>query len=141
LEPRISVVTLGVADLARARAFYERIGFRPSGASKPEVAFYRAGGVVLALWSRAALAAELGRADPGDAPTAVLLSHNVRTREEVDAVTEAWEAAGGRVVKAPGDTPWGGRLTWLADPDGHAWEIVWNPRWPLAADGSLLLPP
>lgn len=140
MEPRLSVVTLGVADVPRARAFYERLGFRPSGASKPDVAFYRAGGVVLALWSRTALVAELGRADPGTGVGIVLLSHNVRTREEVASVTEAWDAAGGHVVKAPADTPWGGRAAWLADPDGHVWEIVWNPRWPLAPDGSLELP-
>ncbi len=140
MEPRLSLVTLGVADVPRARAFYERLGFRPSGASKPDVAFFRAGGVVLALWSRAALAAELGLADPGTDVATVLLSHNVRTREDVASVTEAWEAAGGHVVKAPADTPWGGHAAWLADPDGHVWEIVWNPRWPLAPDGTLEVP-
>jgi len=133
-------VTLGVRDVPRSRAFYERLGFRPSAASKADVVFFRAGGVVLALWSRAALAAELGLADPGTGVGTVLLSHNVRTREEVACVTEAWQAAGGRVVKAPADTPWGGRVAWLADPDGHVWEIVWNPRWPLTPDGRLELP-
>jgi len=140
VEPRLSLVTLGVADVPRARAFYERLGFRPSGASKPDVAFFRAGGVVLALWSRTALAAELGLADPGGGFAGVALAHNVRTREDVASVTEAWDAAGGHVVKAPADTFWGGHAAWLADPDGHVWEIVWNPRWPLAADGSLALP-
>ncbi|MCL6608012.1 MAG: VOC family protein [Geminicoccaceae bacterium] len=140
MEPRLSVVTLGVADVPRARAFYERLGFRPSGASKADVAFYRAGGVVLALWSRTALAAELGRADPGSGVGTVLLSHNVRAREEVAVVAAAWQAAGGSVLKPPADTFWGGHAAWLADPDGHVWEIVWNPRWPLAADGSLELP-
>ena len=140
MEPRLSLVTLGVADVPRARAFYERLGFRPSGASKPDVAFFRAGGVVLALWSRTALAAELGLADPGGGFAGVALAHNVRTREDVASVTEAWDAAGGHVVKAPADTFWGGHAAWLADPDGHVWEIVWNPRWPLAADGSLALP-
>jgi catechol 2,3-dioxygenase-like lactoylglutathione lyase family enzyme len=140
VEARLSLLTLGVADVPRARAFYERLGFRPSGASKADVAFFRAGGVVLALWSRAALAAEAGVADPGGGFAGVALAHNVRAREEVAAVAAAWQAAGGTVLKPPADTFWGGRAAWLADPDGHVWEIVWNPHWPLAADGSLELP-
>jgi catechol 2,3-dioxygenase-like lactoylglutathione lyase family enzyme len=141
VEARLSLVTLGVAEVPRARAFYERLGFRPSGASTADVAFYRAGGVVLALWSRTALAADAGVGDPGSGFAGVALAHNVRTREEVTAVAAAWQAAGGTVLKPPADTFWGGHAAYLADPDGHVWEIAWNPHWPLAADGSLELPP
>lgn len=140
MEPRLSLVTLGVADVARARAFYEAMGFRPSRASKPDVVFFRAGGVVLALWSRAALAADAGVED-GTGFGGIALAHNVRTRAEVAAVVEAWIAAGGTVLKPPADTFWGGHAAYVADPDGHVFEIVWNPRWPLAADGTLDLPP
>lgn len=140
MEPRLTFVTLGVADVGRARAFYEAMGFRASGASRAEVAFFRAGGVVLALWGRADLEAETG-VSTARGSGAVALAHNVRAREEVAAVAEAWVAAGGSVVKPPHDTFWGGHAAWLADPDGHLWEIAWNPRWPLSADGTPGLPP
>lgn len=139
MEPRLSLVTLGVADIARARAFYEAMGFRPSGASKADVVFFRAGGVVLALWSRAALAADAGLED-GTGFGGITLAHNVRGHAEVAAVVEAWVAAGGTVLKPPADTFWGGHAAYVADPDGHVFEIVWNPRWPLGADGGLELP-
>ncbi|MBI4184404.1 MAG: VOC family protein [Proteobacteria bacterium] len=140
MEPRISLVTLGVADVARGRRFYERLGWRASKASTDEVAFFQLGGMALALWGRAALAADARLADKGAGPGGVALAHNVRARAEVDAVLAEAEAAGGRLLRPAEDTPWGGYAGYFADPDGHPWEVAWNPHFPLAPDGSLRLP-
>ena len=141
MEPRITLITLGVADLARALAFYrDGLGWRPSSASvEGEVAFIAAGGIVLALWGRAALAADAGLEDDGGWG-GVALAHNVPTRADVDTTMAAMAAAGGRVLKAATATDWGGYSGYVADPDGHPWEIAHNPSWPLAADGTVLLP-
>ena len=143
MEQRLSLVTLGVADLARSRRFYEQgLGWRASGASTAEVAFFQLGGVALALWGREALAADarLPASGPGGDFGGVALAHNVRTREEVDAVLACARAAGGRVLKAGEDAPWGGCTGYFADPDGHLWEVAWNPHFTLREDGSLGLP-
>ena len=142
MEQRLSLVTLGVADLARSRRFYEDgLGWTASKASVAgEVAFYQLVGVALALWGRAALAADAGvpARSPGFAPVA--LAQNVRTRAEVDAVLARAEAAGGRITKPAEDTSWGGRSGYFADPDGHLWEIAWNPGFRLTEEGALELP-
>lgn len=155
MQQRLSFVTLGVADVARARRFYcDGLGWRPSRASQPEVVFIDAGGVVLSLWGREALAADAGwdgqglPADggPSGAPSGagfrgVALAHNVARPEEVDAVLALAESAGGRVLKPAQDAFWGGRSGYFADPDGHVWEIAWNPVFPLDEAGRPTLPP
>lgn len=141
-EPRVSVVTLGVADLAAATAFYETIGFVKSEAASAEgVAFFPlAGGCVLALYGRADLARDAGVADPGPSFGGITLSYNARSRLAVDKLVTRFVAVGGRLVKAPHDVFWGGYIGYAADPDGHVWEIAFNPHWALKEDGSLRLP-
>jgi uncharacterized protein len=139
MEQRLSLVTLGVADLERARRFYEDgLGWR-RGNTHDEVAFYQLGGMILALWGRDALAqdARLPGADSGFG--GIALAYNTRTRDEVDTVLAEAAAAGARILKPAGDTFWGGYTGYFADPDGHLWEVAWNPDWTIAADGSVRL--
>jgi catechol 2,3-dioxygenase-like lactoylglutathione lyase family enzyme len=141
MEARISLLTLGVADVRRAVAFYRGgLGLPLSSASvEGEVAFFRAGGTVLSLWRRAAFAADLGVAEEGSGFKAVALAHNVTAPELVDATLAEAARAGGTIVKPAGETVFG-RHGYFADPDGHVWEVAWNPSFPFAADGSLILP-
>lgn len=138
MEPRVSLVTLGVAEVARSRAFYERLGWRASPASNEHVAFFQAGGMVVALWGKDALAQE-AHLKP-TAPGAVALAQNQRTKGEVDALLAAAKAAGATILTPAHDTFWGGYSGYFADPDGHPWEVAWNPFWTLAADGTVQLP-
>ena len=142
MEQRLSLVTLGVTDLDRSRRFYEDgLGWRASevGASTGEVVFFQLGGIALALWGREALAADAGLPSPGPGGSfsGVALAHNVRSREEVDAVLARARAAGGRVLRPGGAASWGGYTGYFADPDGHLWEVAWNPHFTLREDGSL----
>jgi catechol 2,3-dioxygenase-like lactoylglutathione lyase family enzyme len=139
MEQRLSLITLGVADVARSRRFYEALGWRASGASQAEVTFFQLGGIALSLWGRAELAADATVPDGGGFG-GVALAHNARSRAEVDAILEEARAAGGRLLKAAHETFWGGYAGYFADPDGHPWEVAWNPHFPLRADGSLELP-
>jgi catechol 2,3-dioxygenase-like lactoylglutathione lyase family enzyme len=139
MEQRLSLVTLGVADLERARRFYEDgLGWR-RGNNHPEVVFFQIGGAVLALWGRDALAKDAGLPDAGGFG-GIALAYNARTREEVDAVLAEAAAAGARILKPAEDTFWGGHSGYFADPDGHVWEVAWNPEWTVAEDGSVRLP-
>ncbi|MEX2446784.1 MAG: VOC family protein [Dehalococcoidia bacterium] len=138
MEQRISLVTLGVEDLAASRAFYEGMGWSP-GFVNDEVAFYQLNGCVLGLWSRAALAADIG-AEAGPAFEGIALAYNVPDRASVDRALEEASAAGGRVVKAAHDAPWGGYTGYFADADGHLWEVAWNPSWMLTPQGDVRLP-
>ena len=142
MEPRLSIVTLGVADVARSRAFYEALGFGASSASNASVAFFRAGGVVLALYGRAALAEDAHVAAPGPptAFTGVTLAHNVASEADVDAVLTEAVARGARLAKPGQKVFWGGYSGYFADPDGHLWEVAHNPFFPLDADGRVTLP-
>jgi catechol 2,3-dioxygenase-like lactoylglutathione lyase family enzyme len=138
LEQRISVVTLGVADLARARAFYEALGWKTRAAPDDEVAFFQAGGLVVALWSRASLAEDSAVADNGGWG-GITLAHNVRSPAEVDAVLAEAEAAGATIGRPGAETFWGGYSGVFLDPEGHPWEVAHNPRWTVADDGSVRL--
>ena len=140
MEQRLSLVTLGVRDLDRSRAFYERLGWVRGLRAAEGVAFFQAGGMVLALWSRAALAADAGLTDDGSGFAGITLSHNVREREGVDSVLAEALAAGARPLRPARDTEWGGRAGHFADPDGFVWEIAWNPGFPIAEDGAIRLP-
>jgi uncharacterized protein len=140
MEQRLSLVTLGVTDLARARRFYEEgLGWQRAN-QHDEVVFYQAGGMVLALWGRDALAKDAQVGSDGSGFRGIALAYNTRERAEVDAVLAEAEAAGGRIVKAAHDAFWGGYSGYFADPDGHLWEVAWNPDWEVAADGSIRLP-
>ena len=139
MKPRISLITLGVQDLARARAFYEKLGWRSK--SKPEegVVFFQAGGMVLALWGRAELADDSGVRDNGGWG-GVTLAYNAGSSEEVDAVLTEAKNAGATIARAGAKTFWGGYSGIFIDPDGHPWEVAHNPFWTLGADGSIQLP-
>lgn len=139
MEQRISLVTLGVADIARSRRFYEQLGWR--GQEVEETVFFQAGGQAVVLWGRDKVADDAGVVDNGLGTFGgVVLAHNVRTREEVDAVVSAAEAAGATVTKPPTETFYGGYAGFFRDLDGHVWEIACNPGFTLDDDGTLTLP-
>lgn len=141
MDQRLSVVTLGVADLARSRQFYEDgLGWK-RGNTEGEIAFYQVGGMVLALYSHAALAADAKLESEGTGFSGITLAYNVRSRAEVDAVLAEAKDAGATILKAGEDAFWGGYSGYFADPDGHPWEVAWNPHWTLEADGSVRLQP
>ena len=129
MEQRISLITLGVTDLARARSFYEAMGW--GGAHQPddEVCFFQAGGMVLGLWTALG-----GHGAPG-----VELAYNVRAPEDVAPLLADAERAGGTIVRPAGPAEWGGTTGAFADPDGYVWEIAHNPAWTLTDDGSIRL--
>jgi uncharacterized protein len=139
VEQRVSLVTLGVTDLERARAFYEALGWRTNAAPGDDVVFFQAVGMIVALWSRASLAEDSGVED-GGGWGGVTLAHNVRSPEEVDAVIAEAEAAGATIPRHGAPTFWGGYSGIFLDPDGHPWEVAHNPRWTLGEDGSVVLP-
>lgn len=140
MEPRVSLITLGVADLKRARTFYEQMGFKASSVGGDEVVFLQAGALALSLFPRESLACDAGVAAEGSGFRSVTLAHNVREQAEVDAVIAEAVRAGGALVKLAEEAPWGGRSGYFADPDGHLWEVAWNPHFPLGEDGALTLP-
>lgn len=127
MEQRLSLVTLGVGDLASARAFYARLGWREAAASNAHIAFFDLGGFALALYARVDLAADVGVAATGVGFRGVTLAHNVAAPAAVDATLTAAVAAGGRLVKPAGTTAWGGYSGYFADPDAHLWEVAHNP--------------
>ncbi|MBI5137944.1 MAG: VOC family protein [Nitrospirae bacterium] len=140
MEPRISLVTLGVADLSRSRAFYERLGWRASSASTDTVVFFQAGGMILGLYPRRLLA-EDARLDPqGSGFGGITLAHNGRGKAEVDRLLAEAVAAGATLLKPAEDACWGGYSGYFADPDGHPWEVAWNPFFPIADNGTISLP-
>ncbi|NNU79128.1 VOC family protein [Halovulum dunhuangense] len=137
---RVSLITLGVRDLARARSFYAALGWRGSPHGTAEVAFYQMQGSVLALFGLGDLAQDQGRPVKALGTGAAALAQNFETEREVDAAHALALSAGATSLKAPAKTPWGGYSGYYADPDGHVWELACNPFWPLGADGSLTLP-
>jgi len=139
VEQRLSLVTLGVADLARAVGFYAALGWEAGNDWRAQgVAFFQCPGMAVALWSRAELAADSTVDDPGGWG-GVTLAHNVRSPEEVDAVLAEAEAAGGAIGRPGAETFWGGYSGVFIDPDGHPWEVAHNPHWTIAEDGSVRL--
>jgi catechol 2,3-dioxygenase-like lactoylglutathione lyase family enzyme len=140
VEQRISLVTLGVADLQRARSFYEALGWQTNAKPSDDVVFFQAGCMVLALWGRDQLTADSGVEDLGGFG-GVTLAHNVRSPAEVDRVMEEARAAGATITHEPEETFWGGYSGAFADPDGHPWEVAHNPHWTFGPDGSIRLGP
>lgn len=137
MEQRISLITLGVADLDRAMSFYEAMGWRRANDDEG-VAFYQAGGMVLALWGRDELAEDSVMTDSGGWG-GVTLAYNVRSPEEVDATIEEARQAGATIGREPGPTSWGGYSGLFVDPDGHPWEVAHNPFWTITNDGGIRL--
>ncbi|MET0169326.1 MAG: VOC family protein [Aliihoeflea sp.] len=140
LDPRISIVTLGVDDLDRAIAFYEDMGLTAGMKVPGDVAFFQMGGTLLALWPRAKLAADAGVEDSRPGFSGVALAYNTRSDAEVTEVLEAAEKAGGRIVKPAQRAFWGGWYGYFADPEGHLWEVAHNPDFPIDAEGRISLP-
>ncbi|WP_420349020.1 VOC family protein [Pelagibius sp.] len=145
MEQRLSMVTLGVRDMARARAFYEEgLGWTLGDGVEGRVAFYQLGGMLLGLYGLEALAedAELPLAGlkPGANFGGTTLAYNVRDKAAVDATLQEAEAAGAKIVKPAQEVFWGGYSGYFADPDGHLWEVAFNPFWTLNDDGSVTLP-
>ncbi len=146
MEPRLSLITLGVADVAKARLFYERLGFKASSASQDGVTFMDAGGVVLALFGRLALAedAKLASVDAGiNRPagfSGVALAHNARSEAAVDAILAEAAVCGASLLKPGQKVFWGGYSGYFADLDGHLWEVAYNPFFPFDEAGRIRLP-
>ncbi|HEX8066287.1 MAG TPA: VOC family protein [Thermoleophilaceae bacterium] len=139
MEQRLSLVTLGVRDLARARAFYEGLGWTTRAGPDDDVVFFTAGCMIVALWDRARLAEDSGVED-GGGWGGVTLAHNVRSPAEVDAAMEQARGAGATIPREAAETFWGGYSGVFVDPDGHPWEVAHNPRWTIEDDGSIRLP-
>src|SRR5262245_47761433 len=139
MDQRITLITLGVTDVARARSFYEALGWR--GQELEETVFLQAGGSALVLWGRDKLAADCGIADDNATGFGgIALAHNVRSQAEVDEIMGVAEQAGATITRPPASTFYGGYAGVFTDLDGHAWEIAHNPGFTLADDGSLTLP-
>jgi catechol 2,3-dioxygenase-like lactoylglutathione lyase family enzyme len=139
VDQRLSLVTLGVSDLDRARRFYEALGWSTGAEEGDDVAFFQAGCMIVALWDRAKLAEDSAVTDDGGWG-GVTLAYNTRSTEEVDRVIEEARQAGATVGREPGETFWGGYSAVFIDPDGHPWEVAHNPGWTIEEDGGVKLP-
>jgi len=140
MDQRVSLVTLGVADIAAARAFYERLGWRASSASSADVVFFQAGGMAVGLYRFESLADDAGAVAARNGSAAVTLALNLGSPEAVDATLAEAEAAGADIVKPAEKVFWGGYSGYFRDPDGHYWEVAHNPGWILGTDGAVRLP-
>jgi predicted lactoylglutathione lyase len=139
MKQSVSLITLGVSDQARAKAFYAALGWSPA-MDVEDTAFFQANGVVLVLWARDKLAADMGIADDGARWSGVALAHNDASDEEVDRIVEQARANGAEISREPSATFYGGYAGGFRDPDGHVWEVAHNPGFGLAGDGSVILP-
>jgi predicted lactoylglutathione lyase len=138
VKQRVSLITLGVGDLGRARRFYEALGWQTGAEPEDDVAFFQAGDMIVALWDRARLAEDSSVEDSGGWG-GVTLALNFASREEVDATIEEARAAGATIGREPAETFWGGYSSVIVDPDGHPWEIAHNPHWTITPDGGVRL--
>jgi uncharacterized protein len=138
MEQRLSLVTLGVADLEQSLRFYEALGWK-RGNESADVVFFQLSGMILALWSRSALAEDAGLAPNERGFGGITLAYNARSKNDVDAVLGEAERAGARILKPAKDTAWGGYAGYFADRDGHPWEVAWNPGWTLNKKGDVKL--
>ena len=138
MEQRVSLITIGVSDVARSREFYERLGWRTGAAAGDDIVFFQALGMVVAVWSRDELARDMGLAE-APAPGAIGLAQNVGSPAAVDAVIEEARSAGAVITREPAETFWGGYSAAFTDPDGHPWEVAHNPHWRLGEDGAVRL--
>jgi catechol 2,3-dioxygenase-like lactoylglutathione lyase family enzyme len=138
MDQRVSLITLGVADLARSRAFYEALGWTTNSDPDMGVVFFQTGGLIVGLWRRTSLADDSGVED-GGGWGGVTLAYNVSSPAEADAVIEEARSAGARIAREPAETFWGGYSAVFVDPDGHPWEVAHNPHWTVTDDGRTLL--
>ena len=136
MEQRLSLMTLGVADLERSLRFYEALGWK-RGNQNPEVAFFQLHGMIFALWSRKSLAEDAKLSPEGSGFRGMALAYNARSREDADSVIAEAKAAGAKIMKPAKETEWGGYSGYFADPDGHLWEVAWNPEWEVGPDGDV----
>ncbi len=132
----MSLITLGIADLARSQAFYQALGWRALPQSNASVVFFQCGSIIFALFGREALAEDAHLAPYGEGFSGIALAHNVREKDEVDAVLTEAEAAGGKILKRGQEAVWGGFTGYFSDPDGHVWEVAWNPKGMIGPDGA-----
>ena len=140
MEQRVSIISLGVADLDQSIAFYQKLGWTRSFEAAEGIAFFQIGGLAFSLYPRDHMARDIGVPVEGSGFAGFALAHNTRAQEEVDTVLLEAEQAGGRIVRTAADQFWGGYSGCFADPDGHLWEVAWNPHFPIAEDGSITLP-
>ena len=141
MQPNLSLVTLGIADLKASIAFFEEaFGWKPSSASQDDVAFFQLHGIAFALWSRESLAEDAGVDSTDDSFGAITLALNMPSEKEVDDVFIRVEKAGGKITKPAQKVFWGGYSGYFADLDGHLWEVAYNPFWEMSADGIVALP-
>jgi hypothetical protein len=139
MEQRLSLVTLGISDLDRARKFYEALGWKTGAKQADDVVFFQVGGIVVSLWGRDQLAEDSVVEDSGGWG-GVALAYNTRSTDEVDEVIEEARAAGATIGREPGETFYGGYSGIFIDPDGHPWEVAHNPRWTITDEGATVLP-
>ena len=140
MEQRVSLITLGVADLNRSREFYERLGWRRSVAKAEGIVFFQLGGIAFSLYPRDELAKDANVSSDGHGFRGIALAYNARTREEVDSILAQAAGAGAMIAKPAQEAFWGGYSGYFADPDGFLWEVAWNPSFQIAADGSVRIP-
>ena len=141
MPAHISLITLGVADVAKAKSFYERLGFvRSKRSSQDSFSFFQAGPVVLALWGRDAQRDDAEAAAVWTGNGGIVVAQNLPSEDAVDAMMARAEASGARVPEVAAKTFWGGYSSYFADPDGHVWEVAFNPFWELDEDGRIKLP-
>jgi uncharacterized protein len=138
MEQRLSLITLGILDLERARNFYEALGWKTGASPDDDVAFFQAGGMIVALWGRAKLA-EDSAVTEGSGWGGITLAYNTRSQKEVDEVIEEARAAGATIGREPAETFWGGYSAVFIDPEGYPWEVAHNPNWTIEEDGSVKL--
>jgi uncharacterized protein len=137
MQQQIAVVTIGVDDVTRSKRFYrDGFGWTPVFENE-EIAFYQMNGLVLGIWLNAALCEDMQRPSSGDVRASMALAHNVQSKVDVEPLIGALVAAGGTLLRAADTPPHGGFRGYVADPDGHAWEIAWNPAWPIDAQGHV----
>jgi uncharacterized protein len=139
MEQRLSLITLGISDLDRSRKFYEALGWKTGAEDDDDVVFFQAGGMIVALWSRAKLA-EDSAVTEGSGWGGITLAYNTRSPKEVDDVIDEARGAGATIGREPGETFWGGYSAVFVDPDGYPWEVAHNPNWTIEEDGSVTLP-
>jgi predicted lactoylglutathione lyase len=139
-HPRLTLLTLGVKDIAKSAAFYEALGFRRKARGSDGVAFFEAGGLILSLWSAEQLADDAKVTPEGSGFRSVSLAWNCACSEDVDVALERAVTLGAKLLRPPQQVFWGGYTGYFADPDGHIWEVAYNPHFPMTDDGQLLLP-
>jgi uncharacterized protein len=140
MEQRINVITLGVKDVQVSRRFYESLGWRASSISNEHLAAFQTTGIVFCLYPKTLLAEDATVSSMAEGYQSITLAYNVANKEEVQKILQQAVDAGARLIKPAQDVFWGGYSGYFSDPDGHLWEVAWNPHWPLKSDGLLTLP-